>query len=72
MRKAKSPKTIADGLTWIHNTVMEFGIAGLQVRDLIDFLKSTLSNTNAAVRANSVTVLGALRIYVGPGEKRNY
>jgi cytoskeleton-associated protein 5 len=48
---------------------MDFGIVGLQVRDLIDFLKFTLSNTNAAVRTNSVTVLGALRIYVGPGEK---
>ncbi|KAF7730601.1 Microtubule-associated protein, microtubule dynamics during spindle orientation [Apophysomyces ossiformis] len=65
-KKAKSPKVLADSLTWIHSAIMDFGIAGLQVRDLIDFLKSSLSNTNAAVRANAVTVLGALRLYIGP------
>ncbi|KAG0164625.1 Microtubule-associated protein, microtubule dynamics during spindle orientation [Apophysomyces sp. BC1034] len=66
-KKAKSPKVLADSLIWIHSSVMEFGIAGLQVRDLIDFLKSSLSNTNAAVRTSAVTVLGALRLYIGPG-----
>jgi cytoskeleton-associated protein 5 len=67
LRKAKAPKTLIDSLTWIHGAIMEFGIAGLQVRELIEFLKSALSNSNAAVRTNSVTVLGALRIFVGPG-----
>ncbi|CAG8440367.1 2083_t:CDS:10, partial [Acaulospora morrowiae] len=66
LRKAKSPKILADNLTWLHGAIMEFGIAGLQVRELIDFLKFCLSNTNASVRTNSVTALGALRIYVGP------
>ncbi|RIA95528.1 armadillo-type protein [Glomus cerebriforme] len=66
LRKAKAPKTLADSLTWIHGAIMEFGIAGLQVRELIEFLKFALSSSNAAVRTNSVTVLGALRIFVGP------
>ncbi|CAG8554912.1 1142_t:CDS:2 [Funneliformis caledonium] len=39
---------------------MEFGIAVVQVRELIEFLNFTLSSRNAAVRTNSVTVLGAL------------
>ncbi|CAG8499882.1 1285_t:CDS:10, partial [Ambispora leptoticha] len=67
LRKSKSPKTLADSLTWVQGAVMEFGITGLQVRELIDFLKFALSSSNAAVRTNAVTVLGALRIYVGPG-----
>ncbi|KAG9290927.1 hypothetical protein G9A89_011077 [Geosiphon pyriformis] len=67
LRKAKSPKILADSLTWVQGAIMEFGITGLQVRDLIDFLKSSLSSSNAAVRTNAITVLGALRIFVGPG-----
>ncbi|CAG8731036.1 7467_t:CDS:2, partial [Cetraspora pellucida] len=66
LRKAKSPKVLADSLTWFHGAIMEFGIAGVQVRELIDFIKFTLTSSNAAVRTNAVTVLGALRIYVGP------
>lgn len=67
-KKAKSPKVLADSLTWIHSAIMDFGIAGLQVRDLIDFIKFALSNTNASVRTSAVTVLGALRMFIGPGK----
>lgn len=66
LKNAKSPKVLADSLIWIHGCLMDFGIAGLQVRDLIDLLKSALSNTNPAVRTSAVTVLGALRQYIGP------
>ncbi|CAJ0826900.1 1337_t:CDS:10, partial [Entrophospora sp. SA101] len=65
LRKAKSPKIIADALTWFHGAIMEFGINGLQVRELIDFLKFALTSSNASVRTNAVTVLGALRIFIG-------
>lgn len=67
MRKAKAPKILTDSLAWIHSAIMEFGISGLQVRELIEFLKFALGNNNATVRTNSVTVLGALRVFVGPG-----
>ncbi|KAI8994916.1 armadillo-type protein [Pilobolus umbonatus] len=69
LKKAKSPKVLADSLLWIHAALMDFGIYGLQVRDLIDLLKFGLSNTNASVRTSSVTVLGALRQYIGPEVK---
>jgi cytoskeleton-associated protein 5 len=67
LKKAKSPKVLADSLLWMHAALMDFGIHGLQIRDLIDLLKFGLSNTNASVRTSAVTVLGALRQYVGPG-----
>ncbi|ORX54518.1 ARM repeat-containing protein [Hesseltinella vesiculosa] len=65
-KKAKSPKVIADSLMWTHQAITDFGIQGLQIRDLIDFIKQALSNTNASVRTSAVTVLGVLRQYVGP------
>jgi cytoskeleton-associated protein 5 len=67
LKKAKSPKVLADSLLWMHAALMDFGIHGVQIRDLIDLLKFGLSNTNASVRTSAVTVLGALRQYVGPG-----
>jgi cytoskeleton-associated protein 5 len=67
LKTAKSPKVLSDSLLWIHSTLMDFGIVGLQVRDLIDLIKFALGNTNAAVRTSAVTVMGALRQYIGPG-----
>ncbi|KAI8882635.1 ARM repeat-containing protein [Backusella circina FSU 941] len=69
LKKLKSPKVLADSLIWIHSSLMDFGIAGLQVRDLIDLLKFALANTNASVRTSAVTVLGALRQFIGPEVK---
>ncbi|KAJ3081726.1 Cytoskeleton associated protein 5, partial [Physocladia obscura] len=66
LSKAKSPKTVADSLLWIHSMIMEFGIVGLDVKALIEFVKTALGNTNASVRANAITVMGGLRIWVGP------
>ncbi|KAI7908148.1 armadillo-type protein [Cokeromyces recurvatus] len=66
LKKAKSPKVLSDSFLWIHATLMDFGIYRLQVRDLIDLIKFGLSNTNASVRTSAVTVLGALRQFIGP------
>ncbi|KAI8588296.1 armadillo-type protein [Geranomyces variabilis] len=62
----KSPKVLADSLMWIQFTLLEFGTTGLKVRDLIEFLKVALGNTNASVRTNAITVLGTVRMFVGP------
>ncbi|KAJ3392260.1 Cytoskeleton associated protein 5 [Entophlyctis sp. JEL0112] len=64
--KAKSPKTIADALLWMHQTLLDFGVSGMDVKALIEFVKVGLVNTNAGVRANAITLLGTLRLYVGP------
>ena len=69
LKKVKSPKVLADALLWMHSCLIDFGISGLQVRDLIDLLKFALTNTNASVRTSAVTVLGCLRQYIGPAVK---
>ncbi|CAO3632931.1 unnamed protein product [Cunninghamella echinulata] len=65
-KKAKSPKVLADSLMWIQQALLDFGITRLQVRDLIEFVKIALGNTNASVRTSAVSVLGVLRRYIGP------
>ncbi|KAF9908102.1 Microtubule-associated protein, microtubule dynamics during spindle orientation [Linnemannia zychae] len=66
LKKLKAPKALADSLVWINQQLEDFGIAGLAIRELIDFLKFALGSANAAVRTNAVTVLGILRRFIGP------
>ncbi|KAG0237016.1 Microtubule-associated protein, microtubule dynamics during spindle orientation [Actinomortierella wolfii] len=66
LKKLKAPKALADSLAWINQQLEDFGIARLQIRELIDFLKFALGSANAAVRTNAVTCLGTLRRFVGP------
>lgn len=67
LKKLKAPKALADSLAWINQQLEDFGIAGLAIRELIDFLKFALGSANAAVRTNAVSVLGILRRFIGPG-----
>src|SRR6266540_1651531 len=53
----KAPKVLSDALTWINTALTEFGIAGLSLRSLIDFLKTALQNSNAAVRTSATKTL---------------
>lgn len=65
--KQKAPKVIADSIGWIGQAITEFGIAGLSLRALVDFLKEGLKNTNAAVRSSATNTLVTLRLFSGPG-----
>lgn len=66
LKKLKAPKALADSLVWINQQLEDFGIAGLAIRELIEFLKFALGSANAAVRTNAVSVLGILRRFIGP------
>lgn len=67
MAKQKAPKALADSLVWVDRAIREFGIGGLAVRELIEFLKVGLKSTNAAVRTNATKALVTLKLYVGAG-----
>lgn len=68
LSKQKAPKVLADSCSWIESALMEFGIAGLSLRSLIDFLKTALGNSNAAVRTNATKALVTVKLFVGPSE----
>ena len=59
---------MADAVAWIDQALVEFGIAGLSLRSLIDFLKSALSNSNAAVRTSATKALVTVKLFAGPSE----
>jgi len=65
LTKAKSPKTQADALVWLNQLLLDFGIAGVAMRPLIDFLKTNLKSSNATVRANATKAMVTVKICVG-------
>ncbi|KZO91665.1 ARM repeat-containing protein [Calocera viscosa TUFC12733] len=69
MSKQKAPKVQADALGWIGQALTEFGIAGLNLRALVDFVKGALGNANATVRSAATSTLVTLRLFAGTGIK---
>ncbi|KIR73278.1 microtubule Associated protein [Cryptococcus deuterogattii CA1014] len=65
MSKQKAPKAQADGLLWIKQQLIDFGIAGIPLKDLISFVKTALGSPNAQVRQSATQVLVTIRIAVG-------
>ncbi|KAH7930808.1 ARM repeat-containing protein [Leucogyrophana mollusca] len=67
--KQKAPKVLADALVWVDSAILEFGIAGLSLRNLIDFLKNALKNSNAAVRTSATKTLVTVKLFAGSSIK---
>ncbi|KAK8854575.1 hypothetical protein IAR55_003314 [Kwoniella newhampshirensis] len=65
MTKQKAPKAQADALLWIKQQLLDFGIAGIPLRDLIGFVKAALGSPNAQVRQSATQLLVTIRIAVG-------
>lgn len=65
LKKQKSPKIYADSLLWMNATLMDFGVSGMNVKSLVQFLKFSLTNTNSNVRSYSVAILATLRRFSG-------
>lgn len=55
-------------MTWIDQALVEFGIAGLSLRGLIEFLKTALANSNAAVRTSATKTLVTVKLFAGSSE----
>lgn len=68
MSKQKAPKTYAECIGWINIALRDFGISGLSLRPLVDFLKTALANSNAAVRTSATTTLVTLKLFAGAGK----
>ena len=65
MTKQKAPKAQADALGWIKQQLIDFGIAGIPLREMIGFLKVGLGSPNAAVRSSATQALVTVKIFVG-------
>jgi cytoskeleton-associated protein 5 len=71
LSKQKAPKVLADAIAWVNSSLTEFGIRGLSLRSLIDFLKSCLGNSNATVRTSATKALVTVRLFAGSSELDN-
>ncbi|KAI0695900.1 ARM repeat-containing protein [Cytidiella melzeri] len=69
LSKQKAPKVLADAVAWMDQALNEFGIAGLSLRGLIDFLKAALANSNATVRTSATKTLVTVKLFAGPSIK---
>jgi cytoskeleton-associated protein 5 len=68
LSKQKAPKVIADAIAWMDSALIEFGIAGVSLRALIEFLKTALKNSNAAVRTSATKTLVTVKLSAGSSE----
>ncbi|CAK5264576.1 unnamed protein product [Mycena citricolor] len=69
LSKQKAPKVLADAVAWINSALIDFGIAGVSLRGLIDFLKTALGNSNAAVRTSATKTLVTVKLFAGSSIK---
>jgi cytoskeleton-associated protein 5 len=65
LSKQKAPKVLADAITWVNTALTDFGISGVSLRGLIEFLKTALQNSNAAVRTSATKALVTVKIFAG-------
>lgn len=68
MEKQKAPKVLADSVAWIDQALKEFGVAGLSLRSLIEFLKLALKHSNATVRTSGTKALVTVKLFAGGGD----
>ncbi|KAJ1837970.1 hypothetical protein LPJ73_007226, partial [Coemansia sp. RSA 2703] len=66
IRSQKSPKVLADCLSWLDTQMLEFGTKGLALRPVVEMVKEVgLQSSNAQTRTKAVSFMGTLRRAVG-------
>ena len=69
LSKQKAPKVLADAITWVNTALTDFGLAGLSLRNLIEFLKTALQNSNASVRTSATKTLVTVKLFAGSSKE---
>ncbi|KAG2440105.1 hypothetical protein HXX76_004219 [Chlamydomonas incerta] len=62
----KNPKVQSEAINWIARAIAEFGLAGCDVRALLDWAKEDLGSANAGVRNAAIQMLGVMYRFLGP------
>lgn len=62
----KNPKNQENFLTWLSQAIKEFGFQGVDMKTLLQQIKSALQNTNPAVRVASIQLISTIYMYAGP------
>ena len=60
-KSQKSPKNLMEIVSCIQDCLLEFGgVQGVNVKELVEFVKVQLANSNASLRAASVSLVGVM------------
>ena len=62
---AKSPNVLKENCAFVALLVEEFGVAGLPVKEMIDYAKLCAGHSNPQVRTNAIATVKTLYLYVG-------
>ncbi|KAL4424717.1 hypothetical protein ABPG77_000060 [Micractinium sp. CCAP 211/92] len=62
----KNPKVLAEALGWMAEAIPDFGLAVMDVRGIIEWMKADLGSANAPVRNRAMEVLGKCHAQLGP------
>ncbi|KAJ1982689.1 hypothetical protein H4R34_001626 [Dimargaris verticillata] len=67
LSKQRAPKVITEALQWIQSAILEFGVSGVAMRPLIDFIKSVgITSSNAMARGKGIELMVTLCRFLGP------
>ena len=64
--EGKNPKNQENFLLWLSQSIKEFGFQGIDMKTLLQHIKSALQNTNPAVRVASIQLISTIYMYMGP------
>jgi cytoskeleton-associated protein 5 len=67
LKKAKSPPLLAETMDWIAASVVEFGVATVNVSEMLSACVGCLDSSNAAVRKNTIGLVALMHSYIGAG-----
>lgn len=67
IKAMKSPKIISDALLWISQALNDFGVAGINIKELALFCKGYLGNPSPLVRGGSIAILVNIAVFEHPG-----
>lgn len=63
----KAPKAQQEALMWINSAILDFGIEGLQLKDLVECIKQGLGNSAQPVRTTAIAIIATLATFMGLG-----
>jgi cytoskeleton-associated protein 5 len=63
--EGKNPKNQENFLLWLSQAIKEFGFQGIDMKSLLQHIKSALQNTNPAVRVASIQLISTIYMYMG-------
>lgn len=67
----KSPKALADAVSWVQKAILDFGLAGVSVQRVVLALKTVLANPNQGARTAAISCLGSIHSFSKSGKVYN-